>query len=159
MRRSRPPTHLGKGQMGSALIGVTANFMFLTEFVLGVLPLAYFYIPKSSRACLFPQSVKIHYFCSGPISVDPICPQPPTAQHRLSGHSDPAGAWSLFSPAGCRKVFGRCSSATCASLEGQVPIKPGTPNLPTSIVDFRGLDSSTILILRGGILMSMGNFP
>ena len=68
MRRSRPPTHLGKGQMGSALIGVTANFMFLTEFVLGVLPLAYFYIPKSSRACLFPQSVKIHYFCSGPIS-------------------------------------------------------------------------------------------
>ena len=24
----------------------------------------------------FFQSVKIHYFCSGPISVDPICPQP-----------------------------------------------------------------------------------
>ena len=27
-------------------------------------------------AYLFPQSVKLHYFCSGPISVDPICPQP-----------------------------------------------------------------------------------
>ena len=25
-----------------------------------------------------------------------------------------------------------------------------TPNLPTNIVDFRGFDSSTILILRGG---------
>ena len=24
----------------------------------------------------FPQSVRINYFCSGPISVDPICPQP-----------------------------------------------------------------------------------
>ena len=34
-----------------------------------------------------------------------------------------------------------------------------TPNLPTNIVDFRGVDSSTILILRGGILMSIGDFP
>ena len=37
--------------------------------------LAYFYIPKSARAYLFPQSVKNHYYCSGPISLDPICPQ------------------------------------------------------------------------------------
>ena len=29
--------------------------------------------PKSARVYLFPQSVKIHYFCSGPTSVDPIC--------------------------------------------------------------------------------------
>ena len=41
-----------------------------------VLPLNYFYIPKHASAYLFPQSVKIHDFCSGPISVDPICPQP-----------------------------------------------------------------------------------
>ena len=41
-----------------------------------VLPLTYLYLPKSARAYLFPQSVKIHYFCSGPIRVDPICPQP-----------------------------------------------------------------------------------
>ena len=27
-------------------------------------------------AYLVPQSVKIHSFCSDPISVDPICPQP-----------------------------------------------------------------------------------
>ena len=41
-----------------------------------VLPLTYFCLPKRSRACLFPQPVKIYYFCSGPISADPICPQP-----------------------------------------------------------------------------------
>ena len=34
-----------------------------------------------------------------------------------------------------------------------------TPNLPTNIVDFRGFDSSTILVLRGGTLMSVGNSP
>ena len=34
-----------------------------------------------------------------------------------------------------------------------------TPNPPTNIVDFRGLDSSIILIQRDGILMSIGDFP
>ena len=33
------------------------------------------------------------------------------------------------------------------------------PNLPTKILDFRGFDSSTILILRGGIARPIGNFP
>ena len=33
-----------------------------------------------------------------------------------------------------------------------------TANLPTNIVDFRGLDPSRILNLRGGILMSVGDF-
>ena len=33
------------------------------------------------------------------------------------------------------------------------------PNLTTNIVDFRGLDSDIILIIRGGITMSIGNFP
>ena len=35
----------------------------------------------------------------------------------------------------------------------------GTPNLPANIVGFRGSDSSIILILRGGIPMSIGSFP
>ena len=48
-----------------------------------VLPLTYFHLPKSARAYLFPQSVKIHYFCSGPIGADPTCPQP-TAQEKGS---------------------------------------------------------------------------
>ena len=34
-----------------------------------------------------------------------------------------------------------------------------TSNLPTKILDFRGFDSSIIIIIvRGGILMSIGNF-
>ena len=40
----------------------------------GTFPLAYFYLPRSARAYLSPQSVKTHYFSSGPISVDPISP-------------------------------------------------------------------------------------
>ena len=32
-------------------------------------------------------------------------------------------------------------------------------NLRTNIMDFRGFDSSIILILRGGILMSIEDFP
>ena len=34
-----------------------------------------------------------------------------------------------------------------------------TANLRTKILDFRGFDSSIILILRGGILRPIGNFP
>ena len=34
-----------------------------------------------------------------------------------------------------------------------------TANLCTKILDFRGFDSSIILISRGGILMSIGAFP
>ena len=34
-----------------------------------------------------------------------------------------------------------------------------TANLRAKILDFRGFDSSRIVILRGGILMSIGNFP
>ena len=69
---------LGKGQMGSALMGSLEPFMFFDRGSFWVLPLIYFYLPKSARAYLFPQSVKNPYFCSGPISADPICPQPKT---------------------------------------------------------------------------------
>ena len=34
-----------------------------------------------------------------------------------------------------------------------------TANLPTSIMDFRGFDSSIILVLRGGIPRPIGDFP
>ena len=33
-----------------------------------------------------------------------------------------------------------------------------TPGSPTNIMDFGGFDSSAILIIRVGILMSMGDF-
>ena len=43
--------------------------------------------------------------------------------------------------------------ATCVQKYAQ------SPYLPTNIVDFREFDSSIMLILRGGILMSIGDFP
>ena len=55
--------------------GVTAIVSLMT-WTFWVLPLAYFYLPKSARAYLVPQSVEIHDLFSGPISVDPTCPQP-----------------------------------------------------------------------------------
>ena len=37
--------------------------------------------------------------------------------------------------------------------------KCSTPNLHTDIMDIRGLDSNISLIIRGGIVMSIGDFP
>ena len=68
-----------KGTTGVSTNGVTANFIFLGRGTFWVLPLTYFYLPNRARAYLFPRSVKIRYFCSGPITADPICPQPITA--------------------------------------------------------------------------------
>ena len=65
-----------KGTNGVSTNGVTANVVFFDRVTFRVLPLTYFYLPKSDRAYLFSQSVKIHYFCGSPISVDPIRPQP-----------------------------------------------------------------------------------
>ena len=62
--------------MGSALMGSQRISCFNDRGTFWVLPLTYFHLPKSARAYAFPQSVKNNYFCSGPISVDPICPQP-----------------------------------------------------------------------------------
>ena len=64
-----------KGKTGSALMRSLQISCFFDSGTFWVLPSTYFYLSKSARAYLFPQSVKIHYFCSGPISVDPICPQ------------------------------------------------------------------------------------
>ena len=56
-------------------------------------------------------------------------------------------------------------AATCLPVTRRPPSGlnwrlAGTANLRTNIMDFRGFDSSILLILRGGIiLMSMGDFP
>ena len=77
-----------KGRNGVSTNGVTATFMFFDRVNLWVLPLTYFYLPKSARVYLFPQSVKIHYFCSGPISVDPIYLSSAKMQrHRSAPHT------------------------------------------------------------------------
>ena len=87
-RSWRPPPRVGAGQMGSALKGSLQISCFLTEGLL-ILPLTYSYLPKSARAYFFSRSVEINYFCSGPISVDPICPQPT--------HASLAAAWTARS--------------------------------------------------------------
>ena len=86
-------SHNRRETNGVGANGVTANCSFFDRWTFWVLPLSCFYLPKSARACLFPQSVKIHYFCSGPVSVDPICPQPRQVQPiPLSRHSLLRGA-------------------------------------------------------------------
>ena len=92
--RASPPSGLAgrrRGRDGVSTNGVTANFMFFDGGTFWVLLLTYFHFPKSARAYLFPQSVEIPYFCSGPIGVDPICPQP-----RHSGVWDPRFEISSF---------------------------------------------------------------
>ena len=42
---------------------------------------------------------------------------------------------------------------------GPLARRNATAHLPTNIVDLRGFDSSIMLFLRGGILMSIRNFP
>ena len=142
---------LWKGTNGVSTNGVTANFMLFDRGTFWVLPLIYFYIPKSAMAYLFPQSVKNPYFCSGPINADPIGSQPHHVQVECNRpvkytQSDEKSTTSReIEPV--RRSFCRRRSCTF------------TANLHTKILDFGGLDSSRILNSRGGILVSIGNFP
>ena len=52
---------------GVSTKGVTVIVMYFDRGTFRVLPLTYFDLPRS---------VKSHHLCSGPISVEPICPQP-----------------------------------------------------------------------------------
>ena len=58
-------------------------------------------------------------------------------------------------------VFGCATmiSIVCLGGEEGQRQKMGVENLRTKILDSRGFVSSRILILRGGILRSIGNFP
>ena len=72
---SLPPlqtTWKGTNSNGVSTNGVTANFMSFDRGTFCAPSLTYFVMPKSARAYLFPQSVKISYFCSGHTSVDPL---------------------------------------------------------------------------------------
>ena len=63
-------------------MGSLQSLSCLDRGTFSLLPLICFYLPKSDRAYLFQQSVKVRYFCSGPIRVDPISPRPSTAPER-----------------------------------------------------------------------------
>ena len=111
-----------KGTNGVSTSGVTAKVMFFDRGTFWVLLLTYFYLPKSARAYLFPQSVKINYFCSGPISVDPICPQPTGVQTHLVSRAAVSSYRSVFGHP--RNRLPRCRSAprpwSSSSRQGSV---------------------------------------
>ena len=69
-----PSSHAArKGTTGVSTNGVTANVMFLfNRGTFRVLPLTYFYLPKSARAYLFPQSVKFITFAAAPLVLTPF---------------------------------------------------------------------------------------
>ena len=60
------------GTNGVSTNGVTAFFSCFDRGTFWVLPLAYFYLPKSARAYLFPQSVRIIQKFSPPICQNPM---------------------------------------------------------------------------------------
>ena len=67
----------GRGTNGVSTNGVTANVSLFARGTFWVLPLTYLSHPESARAYISPRSVKSHYlFATGPVIVDPICPQP-----------------------------------------------------------------------------------
>ena len=66
----------GKGQMGSAVVvSLRQLHVFGQRDFLGTPTNLRLYSQKC-QGVPFPQSFKTCYFCSGHISVDPICPQP-----------------------------------------------------------------------------------
>ena len=90
-RPHSPPSLRSRPAFGNGHIGVSTNgslhYLFFDRGTFWVLPLTCFYLPRVARAYLFPQPVKIHYFCSGPMSVDPTCPRPNPA-----GPDSPTGS-------------------------------------------------------------------
>ena len=52
-----------------------------------------------------------------------------------------------------------CGSFSAKSILTRKPAACDTANLRTNIMDFRGFDSSIILIVTGGIPRPIGNFP
>ena len=77
---------------------------------------------------------------------------PPPSPPRVSGIPAASATTGGGEGASAPEAFG--------SIVGDTRCVPYslTANLRAQILDFRGFDSSRILILRGGIIMSIGNF-
>ena len=85
---------LGEGQMGVGTNWVAANFMLLTEGFFCVLPLTYFYLPKSARACLFPPKLsKIATFAAAPLLLTPFVRNQGPPSRGCSISSSPLASW------------------------------------------------------------------
>ena len=73
-----------KGTNGVSTNGITAFFMLFDGlFGYQSVKIGQRMSKAINLTYFFTQSIKMHYFCSDPISVDPICPQP-------KGHLDGA---------------------------------------------------------------------
>ena len=85
------------------------NYIFVDRGTFWALPLTCFllYLPKIVSACLFPQPATIHYFCSGPISIDLICPQPRPADAR-GGQAHEAEGGQEVRRGGRRLITSQC---------------------------------------------------
>ena len=62
---------------------------------------------------------------------------------------------------GSRHILSEAPLTAVSSQEFRAhrELTPDTANLRTKIMDFRGFDSSRILMLRGGIPRPIGDFP
>ena len=89
--------------------------------------------------------------------------------HHLRAHRPelPSGIGGLEGVLEGRQRSWSPATGTCRLRRARLADNPGrvsaarscTTSLRTKILDFRGFDSSIILKLRGGILMSTGNIP
>ena len=97
---------------------------------------------QSARAHLFIQSVKFFYICLGPISADPICPQPNdqarASDEDIGRHRDRqdlnAGARvpNEFSDRDCR-----CKTCSCSVLVVRVMPNASLPPSPPVAISLR----------------------
>ena len=62
--------------------GVSTNGGTAFVLLLDILPLTCFLSPRTCQGVPFSPICQIHHFCSGPISADPVCPQPAGARLR-----------------------------------------------------------------------------
>ena len=93
-----------KGTSGVSTNGVTANLMCFDSGTFFGTPVNLLLSSQKCQGVPVPQSVKLGCFCSRPISVDPICPQPRHGGHggppvRLGGHA--AGPWAGLETCAC----------------------------------------------------------
>ena len=84
-KKVRKSQHIfGKGQNGVSINGVTANFMLFDRGTFWSLPFTY-YLPKSARAYLFPQSVKFITFAAAPLVLTPFVRNHVSLTHMATG--------------------------------------------------------------------------
>ena len=134
----------GCGQMGSALLGSLQGCCFLTDF-LGT-PVNLLLIFPNCQGVPFSSICQIHDFCSGPISVDPICPQPMTTIIIVTI------TITIIITITITIIIIHITITITIVITTIIIVNTTTvtPSPPTKSFDFGGFDSSKLLILKGG---------